>query len=415
MNQSDAQPLFPEKRFHSGASESSQSPPPAPPAPPPSVFPPPPPPPNWNVPEPEQPDALDGEVAIPIWKNALDLMHDATLVTPKFVIADLLHRGMVLMLTGASKSGKTFLLLAMAIAVAAGINFLRWVAYPGRVLFVNCEIPEPFLKQRLRQLCRALQVDETKMSNLDVLTLRGRVVDMEDLAIHLVGRIKPGDYDLIVIDPIYKLYGNRDENSASAIGNLCGLLGKLATHTMAAVVYATHFAKGNQSGRNSIDRASGSGVFGRDADSILALTQHRVEKCYAIETTLRNCPPSKSFVIEWNFPVATIRDDLSPDDLHLPSRARGSSNSKGTSLSLDQFMGLFPDNTTANPEAGLFSAVQLRDEYKRRGWSRTDADSRCQEALEKQLITKAVVSHNRQLHGRPAVVDAYLKLKGKAP
>jgi hypothetical protein len=363
------------------------------------------------VPEPDQPGDPDGEHAIPAWKNAVEIMNDPTLVTPKFVVADLLHRGMVMVLGGASKSGKTYLLLMLGLAVAAGINFLKWISYPGRVLFVNCEIPESFLKQRLKQLCKLLGIDEQCLRNMDVLTLRGRLIDIEDLVITLAGRIKPGDYDLILIDPVYKLYGDRDENSASAIGNLCGLLGKLASQTKAAVAYAAHFSKGNQSTRASLDRISGSGVFARDADAILTLTEHQIKNCYVVESTLRNCPPAAPFVIQWDFPAASVREDLSAGDLHQSSRFRKRPDTVRPSISLDQFLTLFPELTSGAPEGGLFSALQLRDEYKKRGWSRTDADDRCQEALEKGLIVKTVVGHNRQLHGRPGVVGAYLKAK----
>jgi hypothetical protein len=40
-----------------------------------------------------------------------------------------------------------------------------------------------------------------------------------------------------------------------------------------------------------MDRMSGSGVFARDADTILTLTEHEVEGCFAVEMNLRNLPP----------------------------------------------------------------------------------------------------------------------------
>ena len=42
----------------------------------------------------------------------------------------------------------------------------------------------------------------------------------------------------------------------------------------AAILYAAHFSKGNQAGKDAIDRISGSGVFGRDADTLIILTKH---------------------------------------------------------------------------------------------------------------------------------------------
>jgi len=39
----------------------------------------------------------------------------------------------------------------------------------------------------------------------------------------------------------------------------------------AASVFGAHFSKGNQAGKESIDRISGSGVFARDPDTILVI------------------------------------------------------------------------------------------------------------------------------------------------
>jgi hypothetical protein len=62
-------------------------------------------------------------------------------------------------------------------------------------------------------------------------------------------------------------------------------------------------------------RVSGSGVFARDADTIITLTEHEEEGCYAVEMTLRNLPPQPAFVVEWDFPVMVERRDLDPADL----------------------------------------------------------------------------------------------------
>ena len=60
---------------------------------------------------------------------------------------------------------------------------------------------------------------------------------------------------------------------------------------------------------------SGSGVFARDADSIITLTEHQQKNCYVVEMTLRNLAPQPPFVVEWQFPVMVERLDLSPADL----------------------------------------------------------------------------------------------------
>ncbi len=52
----------------------------------------------------------------------------------------------------------------------------------------------------------------------------------------------------------------------------------IATELKCSVIYAHHHSKGIQSGKSSIDRSSGSGVFARDPDAILDLIELPVEE-----------------------------------------------------------------------------------------------------------------------------------------
>ena len=131
-------------------------------------------------------------------------------------------------------------------------------------------------------------------------------------------------YGLIVLDPIYKLYGNTDENSASDVAALLNSIEAVAVRTGAAVAFGTHFSKGNQAGKNSIDRVSGSGVFARDPDSILNLTAHEEPDCFTLEATLRNFPPMEPFVVKWDYPLFVRDASLNPADLKTPDDPRRS-------------------------------------------------------------------------------------------
>ena len=50
------------------------------------------------------------------------------------------------------------------------------------------------------------------------------------------------------------------------LADLMNALRKLANKSKAAIVFAHHSSKGNQSGKESQDRISGSGVWGRAVD-----------------------------------------------------------------------------------------------------------------------------------------------------
>jgi len=86
----------------------------------------------------------------------------------------------------------------------------------------------------------------------------------------------------------YKLLGAADENSATDITALLNMVESLAMHTGAAIALAGHFAKGNASGKEAIDRISGSGVFARDHDSLVVFTKHEQEGAFVMDLVLRN-------------------------------------------------------------------------------------------------------------------------------
>jgi RecA-family ATPase len=58
----------------------------------------------------------------------------------------------------------------------------------------------------------------------------------------------------VIVDPTHKLLGTADENSATHIAVLLAAMESLAVTTGAAVAMASHFAKGNASAKESIDR-----------------------------------------------------------------------------------------------------------------------------------------------------------------
>ena len=78
--------------------------------------------------------------------------------------------------------------------------------------------------------------------------------------------------DAVILDPIYKV-STGDENSASDMGKFCNQFDKICTETGASMIYCHHHSKGAQGGKKAIDRASGSGVFGRDPDALIDMIE----------------------------------------------------------------------------------------------------------------------------------------------
>lgn len=178
------------------------------------------------------------------------------------------------MLAGPSKAGKSFALIELCVAIAEGIPWLGFACAQGRVLYVNLELDRASCLHRFRDVYRTLGVNpmDSHPKHIDIWNLRGRSAPMDKLAPKLIRRAAKKTYTAIVIDPIYKIITG-DENSADQMAAFCNQFDKVATELSCAVIYCHHHSKGAQGGKRSQDRVSGSGVFARDPDALLDMSE----------------------------------------------------------------------------------------------------------------------------------------------
>ena len=180
------------------------------------------------------------------------------------IIEGIIRKGGKLLVAGASKAGKSYLLIELAIAVATGGWWLDFRCAKGRVLYVNLEIQKPQFMHRVYNVAKAVGVSRTTVhENMMVANLRGKYSDITSLVDDLINSYEPGVFDLVIIDPAYKVQPG-SENDADAITRFCAELDRLVEAIDCTIAYSHHHSKGSQGGKNAQDRASGSGVFGRD-------------------------------------------------------------------------------------------------------------------------------------------------------
>lgn len=209
-------------------------------------------------------DLPDPEPLTDVWDNLPDL-------APPLIDGVLRQRHKML-LAGPSKAGKSFLLIQLAIALAEGEHWLGWPCTRGRVLYVNLELDRASALHRFRDVYQAMGIEAKHLDNIDVWNLRGKSAPLDKLAPKLIRRSQKKDYIAVIIDPIYKVITG-DENSASEMALFTNQFDKIATELGCAVIYCHHHSKGLQGQKRSMDRASGSGVFARDPDALLDVTE----------------------------------------------------------------------------------------------------------------------------------------------
>ena len=260
----------------------------------------------------------DGTLKVPGPKlpplvDAFDLI-GSDLERPPELVEGILHRGSKMVIGGGSKSFKTWVLIDLAASVATGSPWWGFDTEQGKVLYMNFEIQDVFFRDRLFEVTDAkdCQLDPGQLTYWG---LRGKAADLRKLMPKIVAELKDKNYSLIIFDPIYKGLGDRDENKAGDIASLLNELESLAVQTGAAVAFGHHFSKGNQAGKESIDRIGGSGVFARDPDAILTMTRHEEDEAFTVDATLRNFPPIPQFVVTRRHPLMVRDDALDPKAL----------------------------------------------------------------------------------------------------
>ena len=189
------------------------------------------------------------------------------------LIAGVLRQGHKMLLAGPSKAGKSFALIELCICIAEGRLWLgRFGCARGKVLYINLELDRASCLHRFKDVYTALDIPPDHVGSIDLWNLRGASVPMDKLAPKLIRRAAKKDYIAIVLDPIYKVITG-DENSADQMAKFCNQFDLVCRELGCAVIYCHHHSKGAQGGKRSMDRASGSGVFARDPDAMLDMTE----------------------------------------------------------------------------------------------------------------------------------------------
>lgn len=189
------------------------------------------------------------------------------------LISGVLRQGHKMLLAGPSKAGKSFALIELCIAIAEGKTWLgRFSCAQGRVLYINLELDRPSCLHRFKDVYTAMGLAPDNLRNIDIWNLRGASVPMDKLAPKLIRRAGKKGYTAVILDPIYKVITG-DENSADQMAKFCNQFDVVCRKLDCAVIYCHHHSKGAQGGKRSMDRASGSGVFARDPDAMLDMTE----------------------------------------------------------------------------------------------------------------------------------------------
>jgi RecA-family ATPase len=299
-------------------------------------------------------------------QNLAEIWENMPQIKPE-LIEGILRQGHKMLLVSSSKAGKTFALVELAIAIAEGRRWLGFRCKQGPVLYLNMELDEASFDDRMRKVYEKMELTNSHRENIDIVHLRGKVEVLDKLIPQITRTMKAKNYAAVILDPTYKL-GIGDENAAEAVIRFTNAIDRIA-NAGASVIYAHHHSKGAQGAKASMDRASGSGVFARDADALLDMIELRIPKerldevkaeygekvtAWRLEATLREFPRIEPVNLFFSYPLHELDAKEILTEANLEENERSMENGR-------EIGSLAKSAKKANLKERLVDAI-LRDE-----------------------------------------------------
>ncbi len=185
-----------------------------------------------------------------------------------WLLADLIPAGGLAILAGMPASGKTFLALDLALAVATGQRgWGREITASGPALYVDNENAPQLLVNRMRALLAGRNI--TAPDSLHFVP--GQPISLADAGSvsELGGAVSATDARLVVLDSLVRFMGGADENDAAAAARAMGGLRSLANAHGCSVLVVHHLRKsGATSTATALEAVRGSGDLVAAMDSV---------------------------------------------------------------------------------------------------------------------------------------------------
>lgn len=235
------------------------------------------------------------------------------------IIRGLFDVGDRVAIVGQSKARKSFFALQMAVSISVGIPFLRMNSERRSVLLLNGEIRSSPYKKRVRRMAERLGEAPSCLSGLHIMN----TCEDQDPATFasVLDEAKRIGAQVVVCDPTYLLIDG-DESDQSAVKEAVKEMKRFTAEGI-TLVMVFHAAKGAIGDRQVIDRVAGSGIFARDASTLISLCEHaEAIDCVVMTAVTRNYPPVEPSVIRFDDGAFILAQGLAALEKNSRTRAR---------------------------------------------------------------------------------------------
>jgi len=236
---------------------------------------------------------------------------------PEELLKGVLRKGHKLLLAGPSDSGKTSLLLSLALSCTQGKPWLELETQKSHVLYVNLEIESTSFIKRLHEVAAAYGL-EAASKRFHFINHRGGNLDPTQFCKELrqlivASKLEGQEIKLVIIDPVYKLIGTggADETSNQRASRLISGLGDIAEVGDISFAIAVDVPIDSPRFQITHEIENGVGQLARDADSLLTLWPlERHENAYRLKGLLREFEAFKPMSLAFEYPQFSQQEDL---------------------------------------------------------------------------------------------------------
>lgn len=254
-------------------------------------------------------------------ENALGAMNLPDLVAQHpslrpILIDDFLRIGETMNIIAPPKTGKSWLVMDLALSVATGRDWFGHSCTTGKVLMIDNELHPETSANRIPKViaARGIGLDEVG-DNLAVANQRGRLMTIADLG-NCLQECQNAGYKLIVIDAFYRAMPEGvDENDNGAITGVYNMVDRYAQKIGCAFVLVHHTSKGNQSQKSVTDVGAGAGSQSRAADTHVIMRRHKEDGVVVLDSVVRSFKSTSPICLRWSWPVWNVDSSCNPADL----------------------------------------------------------------------------------------------------
>ena len=206
-----------------------------------------------------------------------DLMRNAPEI--KWQVDKLLADKSAMVIVADGGTGKTWLTLALALAVDQGIPWLdNFSVKQGKVLIIDEENSRALLKHRLEKLLRAHQMPEDG-STLGIEILPGEGINLSDRAYveSLTAVLEEKKPDLVIVDALVRVH-TYNENDAGEMAQFFGQVKRWMNEYDCSFIFCHHHKKPGMTSGDPSNQYRGSSEIRAFVDSHLDLKKVRDEQ-----------------------------------------------------------------------------------------------------------------------------------------